>query len=1120
MSLIVRIISDPDTCTPLGNGRFTLRPANGRFRLPQLELAPALPHQPPHRLHTLRISAVLAGTPKLAAAIGQAWTAAELEHQVISEPMSSAMAYLDASTVDGSQTVGVTWLASYTPANDTTLLAPDELEVNVELQLQPEQAQPRSPRAQPHPGFVAIDFGTSNSTVTLFDQDKLYTRALAVRQAARLRDRVIDLIASPTVPQESRGELQEVLGRVARATLSDGLPTGIESSELQQRLVAKLCEEPLGEPKLLYAVLLGLELERSTRTEPLCSWLSTQLHTCYDEAFQVPGLDALQLFPVELDPASGGHELPSRVEVTQLQPFTVRLGAELVEGAAASRAEVAQRGHLALKQYLGKPEQRSVADSTGQSAKVDTDQLIKGALAFLLDRSNSFVKNNPKALGQGQIDHAVITYPTVAPPVVRHHLRELLSADDGAAIGLVETRYDEAVAAAMFFLMRDFGGDFGVGVEAAKARYRPIAKDAWAQNILVIDIGGGTTDIALLTMTLQDKTPPVPGADPKWLGRYYTVTPKVRGSTGHLQLGGEYLTLQVFLWLKAALADLLLAKVPDQFSRQIQALPERYKQGSEYSSGSLVEAVLHRDRDDNPVLDVVEDVLPTRWADKPTNGQAFWLMWRLAERAKLALGDPLAAEPMFELTSLDVRQILNAVGAATGNTAQLPDLRLELGATPFERLVSQPLREIMQLATELVLDRFTVNSSEELDRIILTGKTSALAQVRHTLNTHFGHREGSDRQVRWKNTDVRIERDFSKLATSIGACWAESIRQFAFDPPGAIPRLVDGQTVLYIDVENLFFNLPCTFARRQQEGYTSLISVGAELFQLDTEMTGKVRSRWEQLTEIFTVYRMIKPQQGVSWGNFKFQQHAMSLQDGFVPAPPVWPEKIKVQLEATQDLDLWLHLCRGSPHYVVGGPTLNVFDALKDLARETDTAELLPWVLSDDQQMPTALPGDIVVNSLIAGSGERGGDVVFAASTPDAQELGNSPFDEEFFDSDDPREEPTKGTISRHLPPPPDATRGAGGQPGWTFHLRLPDGSSKLIGELPKPTLGEGDFPKYYRATIDARGRLHVHAGELPYRKAGSLREVELEPGRVYTLQVQPGDPDHDKARDPFSGKH
>lgn len=513
MSLVVRIIGDPDTCTTLGGGRFTLRPANGRFRLPQLELAPALPHQPPHRLHTLRISAVSAATPMLWAAIGQAWTAAELEYQVISEPMSSAVAYLDASTVDGSQTVGVTWLASYTHANDTTPVTPDELEVNVELQLQPEQAQPR-PRAQPHPGFVAIDFGTSNSTVTLFDQDKLYTRALAVRQAARLRDRVIDLIASPTVPQERRGELQEVLGRIARTALSDGLPKGIENSELQQRLVAKLREEPLGETKLLYAVLLGLELERTTRTEPLCSWLSTQLHACYDEALQVPGLDGLQLFPVELDPASGGHELPSRVEVTQLQPLTVRLGAELVEGAAADSAKAAQRGHLALKQYLGKPEQRSVADSAGQSAKVGTDQLIKGALAFLLDQSNSFVKNNPKTLGHGQIDHAVITYPTVAPPVVRDHLRKLLTADDGAAIGLVETRYDEAVAAAMFFLMRDFGGDFGVGVEAAKARYRPIAKDAWEQNILVIDIGGGTTDIALLTMTLQDKTPRSPVRTP------------------------------------------------------------------------------------------------------------------------------------------------------------------------------------------------------------------------------------------------------------------------------------------------------------------------------------------------------------------------------------------------------------------------------------------------------------------------------------------------------------------------------------------------------------------------------------------------------------------------------
>jgi hypothetical protein len=225
---------------------------------------------------------------------------------------------------------------------------------------------------------------------------------------------------------------------------------------------------------------------------------------------------------------------------------------------------------------------------------------------------------------------------------VRHRLRELLTdPSDGQGLAQVQTSYDEAIAAVMFFLMRDFGGEFEVGVEAVKARYRavPNVDNAWAQNILVIDIGGGTTDIALVTMTLTDRTPPEPEADPRWFGRYYLLTPQVRGSTGHLQLGGEYLTLRVFLWLKAMVADTLLTHAPGDYPLQIQALPPNYREGSEYRPGSLVAAV-RTDNENTDALNAIESVVPTRWKGKPDNEQAFWLLWQLADRAKLALGAP------------------------------------------------------------------------------------------------------------------------------------------------------------------------------------------------------------------------------------------------------------------------------------------------------------------------------------------------------------------------------------------------------------------------------------------------------------------------------------------------
>ncbi|MFD7709361.1 virulence factor SrfB [Streptomyces sp. NPDC059785] len=105
----------------------------------------------------------------------------------------------------------------------------------------------------------------------------------------------------------------------------------------------------------------------------------------------------------------------------------------------------------------------------------------------------------------------------------------------------MDTRFDEAVAAALFFIMRDFGGDFGAGVEAFRARCRPTPgrEHSWRQNILVVDIGGGTTDLAVINLQLRDGTPdPAPGQDTRFTGRLYVLTPTLLGSTGNCSWAG------------------------------------------------------------------------------------------------------------------------------------------------------------------------------------------------------------------------------------------------------------------------------------------------------------------------------------------------------------------------------------------------------------------------------------------------------------------------------------------------------------------------------------------------------------------------------------------------------
>ena len=122
----------------------------------------------------------------------------------------------------------------------------------------------------------------------------------------------------------------------------------------------------------------------------------------------------------------------------------------------------------------------------------------------------------------------------------------------------MQTAYDEAVSVAIFFLWREFGGNLNIGIESFKTRCRQNG-NKWSQNVLVLDIGGGTTDLALIELTLEDKTPFFADNEDRGLGgRYYKLTPKLLGSSGHLQLGGELITLRIFRLLKVAIADFLL----------------------------------------------------------------------------------------------------------------------------------------------------------------------------------------------------------------------------------------------------------------------------------------------------------------------------------------------------------------------------------------------------------------------------------------------------------------------------------------------------------------------------------------------------------------------------------
>ena len=243
----------------------------------------------------------------------------------------------------------------------------------------------------------------------------------------------------------------------------------------------------------------------------------------------------------------------------RVDPLRVQLGRgtdEDIEGSAQTYV------YAGIKQRLGNPVPH---EELGPG--ITTDDLIRGALGDLLVRCDDFVETGAQNVGTGPIRTVVITFPTMATPAVRHKLAEMLGQ---LRTGIVDNTLDEAIAAAMFTVLRDFGSDYETGLELLRSQSREIVPDQkWKQNLLVIDIGGGTTDIALLGLHLRDNTPEqVIRAARESHGRFYELLPEVLGTTGRLQLGGELMSLRVFYWVKALIGDQLLKLPGGSFASQ------------------------------------------------------------------------------------------------------------------------------------------------------------------------------------------------------------------------------------------------------------------------------------------------------------------------------------------------------------------------------------------------------------------------------------------------------------------------------------------------------------------------------------------------------------------------
>ncbi|GAA3230950.1 hypothetical protein [Actinocorallia longicatena] len=944
----------------------------------------------------------------------------------------------------------------------------------------PPVPEPDDPPRDGHHGFAAIDFGTSGSTVTLLDREYSRPEPLPDAQLDALRSEVRRLVAdrpSGPVGEDLSSLWHDLLAEAVEELRCDRLGAG------PVKALTALLEIPDGGTPV-FELLRQLELLSQFSDERLRGWLSHALHRCWDRALNVPPLQTWSLHQVVLEPARDLREVPSRAELVDFDPLKVRVGAQVL-GARGNDGEMWTFN--GLKEKFDRLGETALASPEGRP--ITYAEIVAATYRDLCDRTNRFVQN---ASGRVRLDsrpirEIIVTYPAMASLHVRDELPALVSR--ALDVKYVETRYDEAVSAAFFFLMRDLGARTELGVESLRSRSRPVpgTTGMWHRHVLVVDVGGGTTDIALITFTLEDRTPSLPGADERFTGRYYTILPKLRGTSGRAQLGGNHLTLLVFHWLKTALADALLCLDSGRFA---PTLPDVLLDASgAYARGSLLTKLSTELPQESWLADLVEEIVPTQWADSPERLEAFRLLWNEAEAAKIALGG-LEPGGSHQVAADRLDKIVRALESAPGqrNWPGASPGALSLTVERFESFARPVISQIVQLADGLVKQRFR-DTGDRLDELILTGKASGLPLVERVFAEEFGS-GGSGHTV-------TVEHEYAKNATSIGACWAENLRQYGHrDPSSAAEELKHGYTVIDVDVDNLFRNLPSTFVRAgQRAADTSVVlSAGDELHIVDERYRTRVRRPSSYLTDTYEIRREIEGDpERPRWGTFAYRDH---LPPGADADRSVWPGQINTMLEMGYDLKPLLHLWRGPvPHYVIEGPPLgNVAEAAARLGRARADAAEGPETFELKVNMPVNSPAH--------------GPTVFKnvpVEFPAAEHLLTDRF--RFGGA---RSEGRPGLLSEQpLPAVPRNGR-------WTFHLRSSaTGETVLLGEArPAPSaIGIACW-----VTLDEHGSLRIHEGGPPFASVSSLLDVENDEGAVFSHRLQENNTEINRVLDPFSG--
>ena len=513
-----------------------------------------------------------------------------------------------------------------------------------------------------------------------------------------------------------------------------------------------------------------VEFEKQLVTTPGRSAALLELHDLYRQVFEVRIAESLDMWLFDLVRAEVTF---NDAEAATLQSIIADVDGTWTLGNDLSRDQLvdpATRVYRGLKRSLR-------ADMSEE--KMLALQAFLWLMKQRIDRALTYDPMTRRDGKEISARNVVLTYPVLARSAERQMLGELMVK---AGFGQVEDSYDEAIAASIYFLLRQFQGSLTVNYEAFRASCRAVDETTRVHNALVVDIGGGTADLALIEITLQDETQIVLREADVELGREaaeqgaraHRVSPRVLGSSGLVHNGGDRITLKLFHLLKTRMA---LSQDPAAH----QVLGEHAGLFGPGEAGEIETLLQHRvvDGESQTIGNWVEARVSTRSEEVQDQGakrerrQRFFELWERAEAAKIsyATNGVTGIEP--ELTPGDVRAAVSSVAL-----------------------------HVIREAVRLVEKRLP--TGQLLDRVVLSGRTTSMELVQHEITQRLAGVGG------WNGDNLsHYTSDEAKNAVPLGACYAYQLDRFTYQVP--LASLKEGRSHVHVSVDNFLSELRTEF---------------------------------------------------------------------------------------------------------------------------------------------------------------------------------------------------------------------------------------------------------------------------------------------------------------------